>query len=267
MSTKILTIEDLESSKIYQSDSDVIRFEHPMDYLSPFIELFNSINPTWNIEGQLGGVNKNKAVVVDDLVMPEEVNISYSRVLARAKLPEEYDINFEFTNNYNHLTSEIGMVYALDGRNPEIKVYAGRRVTACINQCIFGADSILTINLLKSSKEAAYNQTRRYLETIEANNKVYLEKIHNLKERELSGSKLLERIGKIVWEAKKNPKLGIICASDMVTYIQDPKSKYALVDNKTTDWMLYNACTESLKKSNILDEASKVLLLENVFIN
>lgn len=265
---KELSLADLEVSKVYESEvSETVKFEHPLDYLSPFLEILDPFIPKWEILGQLGGINRDRAMVIEGVEMPDNLNVSYSRLIAKARLPEEHDINIPGLTDYGHLWTEVGLVYALDGRNPEMKVYSGRRVSTCINQCIFGADSILSIQLLKSSKTAAYDQTRRYLDNLTEKQKVYLDKAEAMSANRLSGSKLLSRIGHVVWEAKKNSKLGIQCANDMVGFIQDSRSKYSLVEGATTDWKLYNACSESLKKSNMLDEASKTLFLEKIFSN
>ena len=66
---------------------------------------------------------------------------------------------------------------------------------------------------------------------------------------------------------KKQKELGINAISDATTHLITPSSRYAIKsDNTTTLWNMYNSVTESLKKSTILTEATKVSLLQDVFL-
>lgn len=261
--SEILSLNDIESSKVYVSEvSQVLNFSHPLDYLQPFFDILNPLGATFSFEGEVGGQSKDR---LNEEFSDQAEYISYKRLICKAKLPIEFDLIPDVDNTFNKLTSEIGFVYALDGKAPEMRAYKGKRVTVCTNQCVFGADNVTSLNLAKSTTHAIYDSLRRYVDNAAKDYDLYKTTVEKLANNSLSGSKLKERIGHVIWECKKNTKLGFICASDMVTYLQDGKSKYALTNDTTNDWVLYNACTESLKKSNILDEALKTLLLEKIF--
>lgn len=263
--SEILNMNQIEASKVYVSEvSSIISYQHPLDYLQPYLDILSPLGAKFTFEGEVGSVSKERVVAE---IEGQENHIAYKRLIAKAKLPIEYDLLIDANTPFNHLSGEIGFVYALDGKSPEMRAYRGKRVTVCTNQCVFGADNVTSINLAKSSIMSIYDTLRRYVDNAAKDYEKYKDLIERLYNNELAGSKLLERIGHIHWECKKNNKLGTTCANDMVSYLQDNKSKYALSEDRTNDWMLYNACTESLKKSNILDEASKTLLLEKVFNN
>ena len=265
MSVELLTLEDIESSKVYVSDTGAaLSFSHPLDYLAKYLEILQPLGASLSFQGETGSISKDRQ---NEEFEEQEKHIAYRRLIAKAKLPVEYDINIDTESAFNHLSTEVGIVYSLEGKAPELRAYKGKRVTVCTNGCIFGANNVTSINLAKSSTSSIYDQIAKYVDTAANDYIAYKEIIDRLQSKELAGSKLMQRIGEIHWACKRNPKLGTTCANDMVTYLQDNKSKYGLVGDKTNDWILYNACTESLKKSNMLDEHLKVFLLERVFNN
>lgn len=255
-----VTYTDLEKSKIFIGSSEIYKFPSPIELVSPFMEEINTKigNVSWTFEAEEGSKNANP----DEL---SEENIAYSRVIAKAKLPAEYDLLVD-DDTFNHLWSEIGLVYALDTKKPEMKVYRGKRVSVCTNQCVFGADNITGI-LLTSSRADIYERAAKYAKSAMEDVEKYRPILETLNGTVYSGSSLNEQIGKMFRYASSNPKLGITTMTGMLKSIQDDKTRYAIKNGAITGWTLYNACTEELKKSNILDESTKTLLLEKVFLN
>lgn len=254
--TKI-SMTELENSKVFVSKSETLRFLHPMDYLSPFIDILSPLNPEWNIE-----VEKD----VENAETDGTKNVSYGRVAIKAKLPELYGFGVDIDSLFNDLYSEIGMVYALDTSKPEMKVGNGKRVSVCTNQCIFGTNNLTSILLTSSNREKLYDDTKRYADNLDSEISQYKARIERMHETKLVGKAAInERIGKIFWDSKKTNDLGINIASNMLTLLQDSNTIYTIKDNQTNDWTIYNALTQSLKKSSIIDEPSKVLFLQNIF--
>lgn len=262
---EILTMAQIEQSDVYISEtSETLSFLHTLDYLKPFMDILEPLGATFTFEGELGSISKERA---REDVEEQQRHIAYKSVIAKAKLPDIYNLNLDIDSTHKNLWSEIGIVYNLSGKNPEMRAYRGKRVEVCTNMCVWGSDNVTSINLSKSSTRGIYESLKFYADNAAEDLGKYREVIERLHSNRLADERLLERIGHIIWQARLNPKLGITCANDMVSYLQDNKSKYALVNGTTTDWMLYNACTESLKKSSILDEANKTLLLDKIFNN
>lgn len=266
--SNLISVQDLERSKVYVSDkSAVVRFKHPMDYLGRVFEILQPFNPDISISGIANAKNRDRDQVIDGTEILGEENVSYSRVLVRAKMPSDLTLTLPFNTDFNELTAEVGFSFGLDMQSPQIKAYSGRRVTICSNGCIFGTDSITTLDLLRTSDDQAiYNTFESYAENIAKKHQVYLDRAEQLYNNRVSGKDLYARVGELSWQAKQNPKIGISMATEVIGLLQDKKTRYAVgEDGSITDWHLYNACTEVLKKSNILDEATKIQLLDKVF--
>lgn len=257
-----LSLDQVESSDVYVPQMSAFSFKHPMQYLEPFFKQLEPLGATFTFEGEIGSLSKEREREDKE---EQDKHIAYSRLVAKARLPEAFDVIPGIGSDFNHLWSEIGLVYAFDTKSPEIKVYRGKRVSTCTNQCIFGADNVTSINLARSNESGAYTSLKSYVDTAMEDLGSYVDIIQRLASVQREGSSLKEQLGHMLMEAKRHTRLGTTCVNDTVNYILDPKTRYALVDGVTNDWMLYNACTESLKKSNILDEPTKTLLLEKIF--
>lgn len=263
-----VTVTDLADSKVFVSEKNAIfKFQHPMEYLQPVMDILDPYGVAFDLRAVQGSVSQDKESVVDGVSIPGKEYISYSRLISRAKLPEAYDIHLDTNTEFSDLTSEIGFVFGLDIAAPEIKVYSGKRVTVCDNGCIFGADSVTSFNLLKSTDNTKiYDTLKSYADNAAKGREMYINRIEQLRSNKLTGKKLMERIGHVMWEVKKNSKLGVTIGTEMLTLLQNNKTRYFIdEDTVVSDWHLYNACTEPMKKVNILDEASKVKLLDDVF--
>jgi len=242
MSALNLTLEELALSKIYVNPkSDAFNYKHPTDYASPFLDLIKANRFDFSIRADGKIENQNQ----DD----NSVNTSYSTVVFSAKIPNA-DIHLNDTV-FNHITPEIGFVLSLEGSNPEIKCYNGRRVTICDNGVIFGADNIKTVKLIQGYRDI-YEKLKQYVDTYEASNRMYFDTIQDMNHRiytEDSGD-INRKVGEIIRYCIANPRLGINVGSGMIKNIHDGRTNYRILDGKISAWTLYNACTEEIKKAN-----------------
>lgn len=252
-----ISFDELENSKVFVSKSETFKFMPPMDYLRPFVDIISPLNPEWKIY-----VEKE----VENAEEDGTKNTAYGRVALRAKLPAIFDLNLGFNSQFNHAYSEIGIVYALDTTKPEMRVANGKRVSVCTNQCIFGSDNITSVLLTSTNREKIYRDTNVYVQSLEEETQRYKQVIERMYENVLVGDRQInERIGKIFRSCKKTNDVGINIASSMLGLLEDERSMYGIKNGETNDWIIYNALTESIKKSSIIDESSKVLFLEGIF--
>lgn len=258
MSFKNISIKELEESKVYVSvKSDAFSFKHPLDYASSFIDLTSSIGGDLNIRVETDAVNANT---------DGSQNIAYSTVLFRHKLPERFNLDVPTNDMFGKGFSEIGFVLNFGSINPEIRCYTGSRISICDNGCIFGADDITSIKLVSS-----HVPIQKALELYVSEREVTLERYKRVIQGMSStiyteeGNTINQFIGKITRACIGNPKIGIGIATGMIKNISDSKTNYAIRDGKISEWVLYNACTEEVKKSSIKDEALKVQLVSDLF--
>ena len=265
MAQQEISLTTLENSKVFISPkSDTFTFKHPMDYFSPFLDKFQ----------QIEGVQIN--IIVDDHVANSErdeellegnKNIAYGSVMAKVKLPDDYLINVPIENPFNKLTGEIGLVYNLTTLKPEIRLYKGKRVSICSNGVIFGATNVASYSLTNNSYRELYENTTRYIDNSLKDMVLYADTIEKMHNTVLDKYAIQQTLGELLIFAKKQKELGINAVSDAVTYLITPSSRYAIkADNTATMWNIYNSVTESLKKSTILTEATKISLLQEVFL-
>ncbi len=255
MANQTLDLATIENSKIFKTAGG-LSYNHPIEYLNPFFEKFKGIDVNWNFQAEIGSVNRNQE---DD-----SENVAYSRLSAIATLPPEYAI-LAGDSLFNDMTTEVGLVYNLDTGKPEMKLFRGERVRVCLNQCVFGASNITTVNML-SSRVAIYEQADKYVQTIGEMVTKYKGIIEKLTETKRSGKSLEQIFGKMLVEATKNQKLGIQIVTGAIKSILDSKSMYKLDANgEITDWRILNALTEEAKRANIFDAATKVQVLDSIF--
>lgn len=266
----LLTLSQIENSKIFvHPKSETLRFKHPMDYLEPFMEKFSAISGLeWNFQADDKTVNAEKGLVGGELSADSEglQNVAYGSLIAKAKLPESFNVIPQIDSQFKDMWSEIGLVYNLNSLKPEMRLYRGKRISICSNGCIFGANNITSISLT-SSYQRIYDETERYIEQSSIDIERYKRISEYMFEKNLNISQIRELTGELIFFAKKNKELGINPISDAVNSLMNTSSRYSISsDDTTTSWHYYNAITESLKKSSILTESTKVELLQKVFI-
>ena len=261
---EILDFKQLENSKIYvHPKSETLKFKHTLDYLEPFLQKFEGIQGVeWMFQADDKTVNEEKVDVLTSELnadAPVKQNISYGSVIAKAKLPESFNVIPDISSNFKDMFSEIGLVYTLSSLKPEMRLYRGKRVDFCSNGAIFGANNIKTVQLTGSYQDV-YKETEGYIE--ESMNDVlkYKRVAEYLWDVNLNKNQIYELAGELLFFAKKNKEFGINPVSDAVNSLMDSTSLYGIRDDKTSMWNVYNAVTESLKKSTILTESTKLNL-------
>lgn len=251
-----MTYQEVEQSKIFVGDGK-FNFPHPCQLVDPFLNVIERLGGSITYEAVKGSENLNQDT--------EERNIAFSRLAVKVKMPEEYSIVANDLN-FNHLYGEIGFVYGFDTQKPTMKVYRGARVSVCTNLSVFGADNLTEV-LFTSSHKTLFDNVRRYVDTSIQDNEKIKEIIDELSGTLYVGTELNELIGRIHRESVKITRLGVTPICDAVKYLSDSKSRYYAQNDTASGWIVYNAMTESIKRCNILDEASKSLLLERIFLN
>lgn len=255
--SKVITLDDVNSSKIYVNpQNNVFNFKHPSEYLEPFFDVVREYQESLIIEADSIVENQNN----DD-----SSNISYGRLAVKCRLKPEYD----FFVNQELFQSEMGLVYAFDTRKPEIKLFNGKRVFVCTNQCIFGADNVTSILLTSNRKSNVQDIVSGYFDRLLSENQKYQETVGNMMD-----SRIIDfdkHVGKLVNHGLKLKTIGINPILEAVRLMSTESSKYFMLGDNNPDiqneWTSYNAVTEVLKKSNIFDECTKTLLLEKIYLN
>jgi hypothetical protein len=264
----LLTLSQLEDSKIFvHPKSETLRFKHPMDYLEPFLNKFQDIPVEWTFQADDKVINAEKTLSTGELNVDGEgvQNVAYGTILAKAKLPESYSVVPNIDSLFRDMTGEIGLVYNLNSLKPEMRLYKGKRISYCSNGCIFGADNITNLSIT-GNYHRIYDDTVRYIDNSLGDVQKYKRIAEYMYEQVLNKNQIYEMAGELLFFAKKNKELGINPVSDAISSLMDSSSRYSIIEDKTTLWNMYNSVTESIKKSNILTESTKVMLLQKVFV-
>jgi len=67
---------------------------------------------------------------------------------------------------------------------------------------------------------------------------------------------------------KRNKQIGTSAILSAVKDLDDNKSRYAIRENKVSQWNVYSAVTQYITdKVDIVDKASKTVVVSNLFIN
>ena len=243
-----MKLEDVLNSNAFIKENSPIAFKSPEEYLTPFLEKVQHITTDFRVEVAGRVANNNEELGVQE---------AYSRVLVEAKLPAQYSL-------LEH-DSVIGIVYALDVQKPIMKVYAGRNAWACTNLAVFGAKYLTECEFLKGIG-ACYEAAQNYATTIEEQLANFEKRYGRMISNEVKGQDIDKMLGYLLRESITNKTLGTSAVIAAARDLSDNKSKYAIKDNKTTEWNIYSAATQYITdKVDILDKATKTVVLEEVF--
>jgi len=245
---KILTIDDVFESKTYVKGNR--EYKTPKEYLEKFIDVVSPIAP--DISVQVSGKIQNAE-------LDKTINTAYSRILIEAS-------NTKLKSD--GLFPTFGIVIGLDTQKPVYKLYEGTVVSACTNLCVFNSNNMFAGDIFDGLSEG-YDRlgtwVNGYKETFGENLDIY----QRLEKNVLSKEQLEEKLGSLLRFSIDNPYLGTTPVVLAAKELYNPNSMYHIEDDEgTTDWNLYNAVTSYLSsKTDILDKASKTLLLSKFFIN
>ncbi len=245
-----LTIDGVLRSKIYVKENSPISFGSPSAYIEPFLEKLQGTGATFRVDVSDRVANKETT---------GQTNEAYGRVLVEAKMPNEYCA-------FDH-DSVIGMVYALDTQKPSIKIYSGENAWACTNLSIFGARHIHTVELLQGTT-SIYEKALEYVEGLTEQLRKFKILYERMNEKRYQGEEINTMVGYLLREGMKNKNIGTTPILSAVGSLEDPKSKYGIRDDSTSQWNVYNAITQYVTdKVDIADKASKSVMISKLFAN
>jgi len=250
MEAQEVKLETILNSKVYIKENSAISFGSPKQYIEPFLEKFEKTGATFRVGVSERVANKDAG--------SDTLNEAYGRVLIEAKFPTEFCA-------HDH-DSVVGMVYALDTQKPMVKVYSGQNAWACTNLAIFGARYIHQVEILQGVN-SIYEKSLEFIDGLTEQ----LTRFKNLYERMnnkiFTGDEIDTQIGYLLRESYKNKSIGTSPVISALQDLEDSKSKYAIRENKTSQWNMYSAMTQYVTdKVNIVDKASKTVALSNLFV-
>ena len=245
---KILTLDEVFNSKTYVKGEK--NYKSPKEYLEKFVQIVSPIAPDITI--QVSGKVQNAE-------LDRTVNTAYSRVLIEANNKRL---------NSNGLFPTFGALIALDPQTPVYKFYEGATVSACTNLCVFNANNMLAGNIFDGLNEG-YDRIATWVENYESTFGQNLDIFKRLEKVQLSKLELQQRLGQLLEYGIEHKYLGTTPIVLAAKELFNANSMYHVNDDEgTTDWNLYNAVTSYLSsKTDILDKASKTLLLSKFFVN
>jgi hypothetical protein len=252
MQAQDITLDKVLSSKVYLNEKSMVNFGSPRQYLEPFMEKLTK-----------AGLNPSFTVNVSDRIANKEtenenINEAYGRVLIQAKLPEAFTA-------HNH-DSVIGMVYALDTAKPSIRVYSGENAWACTNLAIFGARYVHEVPIM-SGVGSIYEKTMEFIDGLTAQLARFQTIYEAMNDKQLQNEEIDRTIGHLLREANRNKAIGTTPVLSAVQDLDNPKSRYSIIEGKTTQWNIYSALTQyCTDKVNIFEKANKTVLLSNLFV-
>ncbi len=245
---QILTVDDVFNSKTYVKGER--NYKSPQEYLEKFIDTVSPIAP--DIKVQVSGKIQNAE-------LDNTINTAYARVLIEAS-------NERLKSD--GIFPTFGIVLGLDPQIPVYKLYEGTTVSACTNLCVFNANQLFADNVFNGLGEG-YSRLETWVGEYERTFGENLDIFKRLEGAQLSKLELQQKLGKLLEYGIQERYLGtnpiVLAAKELF----NPNSMYHVDDDEgTTEWNLYNAVTSYLStKVDILDKASKTLLLSKFFVN
>jgi hypothetical protein len=245
----ISNIEVLDSKKYVREGSPALSVK---EYLEPVIDEMlkycdeSDISIRYSHEQQ----NANE---------DNSINTSYARVLVQGKFKD-------FTILDSGAT--VGFVYALDKQIPEFITYSGHEVFACTNLSIYADEDV---SLVKDNHKIAHKNIGEYINSLEKQQQKYINFHNNLQQKELSLEDLDTTIGHILRECiVKYKKVGTSAVLHAHKELLNPRSNYAIKNNSTNLWNVYNAVTDFysgkfLENQGLLERPLKTKELFNIF--
>lgn len=245
-----MTVQEILDTNTYVKDGSAISFKSPKDYIEPFIEKVSSVVDNFVVS------TSQRVANIDQEDKSQE---SFARVLIEGYLPVSPELKA-----IGH-EPVIGLVYGLDTQKPIIKVYAGNKTKACTNLCVFNADFIHEAELIKGT-ESIYKNAQLYAQNYAEMNEDFLRTYNLMNETEYVGTEIDRMIGALLRESIANRAIGNTCVVSAARELYDHKSKYSIKENTTSEWNMYSAVTQFVTdKVDIIDKASKTLLISNMF--
>lgn len=250
MENDIVTLNSVLNSKVFVHEKSQISFGSPRQLIEPFLEKLVNSKVEFTVKVSERVANKEAGTDI--------VNEAFGRVLVEAKFPSEYSIK-----EHDHV---IGMVYSLDTQKPSMRIYSGENAWACTNLAIFGAKYIHNVEIMQGTG-SIYDKGMEFIEGITEQLSRFQLLYEKMNDTQYEGEQINTLMGYLLREGYRNKSLGINPILSAVKDLDDNKSKYAIRENKTSQWNVYSALTQYVTdKVSILDKADKTVMLSNLFV-
>ena len=250
-----MELEQVLASKIYVKEGSAIQFRSPRQYLQPFVDNINT-----RMSNGSSVITPFKVSVSGTVVNKEEDqtrNEAFARVLLEARLPASYDVR-------NHYCT-IGILYVLDIQKPFVKVYMGRKASACLNLCIFGAEEVYQQELTGNA-ESVYEKAIEFVTLARETQVEFERKVGILQDAILDQHQIDEVLGYLLRKANIN-KVGTSAIIYGMKELYNPKSIYSVEEGVGTNaWNVFGSMSQYITdKTDIMDKANKTLQLAELF--
>lgn len=251
MQGNTLTIDQVLQSKTYVKEGSSIGFLSPRAYIEPFLEKMKNTNAKFEVNVSERVANKEAD--------SEVVNEAFGRVAIRAIFPNNF-------SGKDH-NSVIGLVYSLDTQKPNMRIYSGHEAWACTNLAIFGARHIHSVELLQGVG-SIYEKGLEFVEGMTEQLARFQLLYERMNDKIYKGDEINTTLGYLFREANRNKQIGTSAVMSAMHDLDDPKSKYAIREDKTSQWNMYSALTQYITdKVDILEKPSKTVLISKLFVS
>lgn len=248
----IITLPELQASKVFVKEGANVKFGSPNEYLSPFMDVLPADKVDYRVE------------VADPVTNAEESgerNTAYPRVHLQAEFHNGVPKGFK---------SVMGILYALDVQKPVMKVYTGLNVSVCMNLTIFNSAEVYQQEILSANYKEVYNKAKAYVDIKAKQIKEYVALVKKLDETHLTEASLNETVGKLLRNGQVT-RLGSTAVVQAVRMMSTSGSPYYVYYNnefKCSLWNVYNAVTDVLTHgSEFVDRANKITILSKILMN
>lgn len=251
MSIEVMTIDKVLSSKVYIKEDSGVSYGSPRQYIEPFLEKMHKVS---GLEYRVAVSQRVANKDADGGV----INEAFGRVLIEAKFPpalcaKDHD-------------SVVGLVYSLDTQKPTMRIYSGENAWACTNLSIFGARYIHQVELLQGVM-SIYEKGLEFVDGLSQQLARFQVIYERMNDKVYVGEEINTTLGYLLRESYKNKQIGTNPVLSALKDLEDNKSRYAIREDKTSQWNIYNSLTQYITdKVDIVDKASKSVMISNLFI-
>lgn len=246
-----MELNDVLGSKTYVREEGAVSYCAPVEYLKPFIDIVDANVISWSVKVSEPVSNEN----------PEDhtLNIAYPRVLVESR--------FGIDPNLPGFESVIGLIYALNTRQPIMKVYSGENVSACTNLTIFNPEHVFQQDLLGNYRNV-YSKAKEYFDNKKKEIEEFKVIYNQLQNTFLTEEQFHERMGGILVNAVKS-RLGTSPVVQAANMMMDNSSQYAVRkgnDFICNEWNIFNAVTQALNSTDLVLLPTKTISLAKIFL-
>jgi len=248
-----LSLEGLLDTKIYVKPESKLYFGSPGDYIAPFVESAKKAGVE-NFTVKTGQATINAETT-------GEKNIAYSRVCVEAQFGELVE----------GFRGVVGLIYALDTKQPILKGYTGYNVSTCINLSIFNAESVYQKELVVDSN-LVYKRLNHFIENKKQDAEEFSNTIIKLREALLTETELNEMLGKILRSTSDtNTPLGTTPVINAAKLLDDSSSAYYVRPDgqfSCSKFNVYNSITQGITESrDVVFKPNKTIHLAKLILN